>query len=153
MGGMNPKKVDPSGRPWRWGHPLSRDHADAIARQYADRNRLTPLEHKQREIEERQREMEKGNWNVLNEARSRMVEDGVKSMEIDIDPVLLDHSICEEECARQWGHLTGSALDQRFWECMDQCSPQRNMSYRVEDMPTSPEVPSTKTYVIPDRRS
>lgn len=137
---MPQEKTDAAGRPWRWGHPLSRDHAESIARYYAEGHSLTPLELKKRHLDQITEELEKGDWNLLNEVRGHMQETGQTTMEVEIDPVLYEHSICEEECAQRWGHLTGADLDERFWECMDQCSPQRNQSYRPEDNPASPEV-------------
>lgn len=138
-------QLDPNGRPWRWGHPISRDEADAIARRYTEGHELTPLEKKRRVLAWMERELEAGDYNLLNDVRAYMMERGIESMETEVDQVLLDHSICEEECARQYAHLTGPELDAAFWACMDQCSPQRNQSYDLRDLPASPVEPEKLT--------
>jgi hypothetical protein len=82
-------------------------------------------------------EFEAGGYNLLNDVRSYMVEKGITEMTSEVDDVLLAHSICEEDCAREFGHLTGPDLDAAFWDCMRRCSPLKQQSYELDDLPKS----------------
>lgn len=131
--------TDEQGRPWRWGEPLSRADADAIARRYAEGHERTNLDREQEINEWVEREVRKSGFGLLNDVRNDMVERGITQTTSEVDPVLLEHTICEEQCAREFGHLSGAALDDAFWRCMDQCSPNRMLVYGVDpDNPAAP---------------
>jgi hypothetical protein len=139
----------------RWGHMLSRADAEAIARNDAEGNTITPLRQQERLEQWVNDTLDKEGYAVLNEVRGFMQERGITRMEADIDHNLLEHTKCEDQCAAQFGHLTGPELDAAFWACMDQCSPMRRESFDPAHQPASPVEKSklsTTTLHLPSRK-
>jgi hypothetical protein len=139
---------------WRWGAPLSRADAEAIARQNAEGHTLTEGQREAKLQQWVEDQLDKEGYAVLNEVRGYMQEHGITRMEADIDHNLLEHTKCEDQCAAQYGHLTGPELDAAFWNCMDMCSPMRRESFDPAHQPASPvekEKLSTTTLHLPSR--
>jgi hypothetical protein len=125
----------------RWGHRLSRADAEAISRQFVEGHQLTPMQQEERLQQWVEEQLDKEGYAVLNEVRGYMQQHGITRMEADIDHNLLEHTKCEDQCAGQYGHLTGPELDAAFWSCMDQCSPMRRESFDPRHQPASPIEP------------
>src|SRR6478672_3355595 len=92
---------------WRWGAPLNRADAEAIARKNAEGHTLTAGQQEERLQQWVEEQLDKEGYAVLNEVRGYMQERGITRMEADIDHNLLEHTKCEDQCAAQYGHLTG----------------------------------------------
>lgn len=108
---------------------LSRAEADALSRQYEEGHLITERERVERfrgQIAEAvdQYEMKHG-YGVLSQIRGFMKERGLQEFTTDIDPNILQQTICEELCTKELTGrgLTGPDLDNAYWECVHDCSP------------------------------
>jgi hypothetical protein len=128
---------------WKPGG-ISRDEAEAIARQFATGNWITERERVERFknwIQEQFEKIEKSDtYYTLNEIKGYMKEKGLKEYTGDIDKNILQQTVCEEICARELSgkNLTGPDLDSAYWECVHECSPIRDPMTMDMDDPLYP---------------
>lgn len=128
----------------RWGKLLSRQEAEALANKWSEGSVISEPERFKRLqdwiMEHVGEEIDKRSFSTLNEVRGYMKEKGLTEFESDIDQNLLNHSICEEICAKDIGsrRLKGPDLDAAFWTCMHQCSDVQDPTTMDMDDPLFP---------------
>ena len=156
--------TDDQGRPWRWGQPLSRDEAEALARRWAEGGVISEVEryHRLKALIQEQvaAEIDKRGYAVLREVREYMAQKGLTEFQTESDPALVQQVLCEEVCLREVMalNLKGPDLDAAYWACMHQCAPvdypethdPDDPLYPHSDEPTGDDL--TKTISLPERR-
>lgn len=111
----------------RWGDNLSYADAEALASQFNEGHRL-PLSKMWEMLADKVREWideddYKTRYGKLGEIRAHMKDMGLTELEEEVDDGILAESICEHECSRKCGGKTGPDVDECFWTCMRECSP------------------------------
>jgi len=148
---------------WRWGHPLSRAEADALARRWAEGDIISEPERYRRLhawIQDQFGQYLKAHtYDTLREARAYMADHGLREYTADVDPVLVAQTVCEELCAAEVvaRDLHGNDLDGAYWSCMHQCAPVTypetlDMSDPRYPHSTTHEEDFTTTFSLPPRK-
>jgi hypothetical protein len=113
--------------PTRWGGPLDFATAEGLARRWNDGHVISETERWGMFAEAIYDVMDKADkesrYYTLGEIRSYMEEKGLLALEADIDDNLLQHTVCEADCARKCKDKTGPDADNCFWGCMEECTP------------------------------
>jgi hypothetical protein len=154
--------TDDQGRPWRWGTPLSRADAEALARRWEEGDVISEPERYERLKDWIQEQVGHAindlGYGTLREVREYMAEQGISELTTDADPRLVQNIVCEETCAKEVGALglKGPDMDAAFWTCMHQCSPVIFPETLDQDDPMYPhsdysEDEFTTTFSIPER--
>jgi len=121
--------TDDQGRAWRWGAPLSRAEAEALARRWEEGDVISEPERYERVKDWVQEQVGHAiddlGYGTLREVRQYMAERGLTELTTEADPNLVQNVICEETCAKEISALglRGPDMDAAFWSCMHQCSP------------------------------
>lgn len=155
--------TDDQGRAWRWGKPLSREEAEALARRWDEGDIISEPERWERYrawITERVgTAISHRTYGQLNEIRAWMQARGITELEEEADPNLVQQTLCEAICSQDVlaREVRGADMDAAYWDCMHECAPiiypetldPTDPLYPHSDEPSAADL--TTTFSLPER--